>query len=138
MSARAVVAPLVDRLGAAWSLLCAAHCAVLPLVLALAPSLAAGWWWSERVEQVTVALVSVVAIASLGLGWWRHRGWSALVVLVPGLSLMWLALLLPDIHESISAHALAMACGGVLVGLAHLLNLRLARGHVHGPGCARC
>lgn len=138
MPFRAVLAPLVDRLGALWSLLCAAHCAVLPLVLALTPALAGSWWWNERVEQVSVSLVSLVALGSLGLGFLRHRGLSALVLLFPGLVLMWLALLLPDVHESVSSHALAMAAGGMLVGLAHLANLRLGRGHVHGEGCASC
>ncbi|MGO4777142.1 MerC domain-containing protein, partial [Lysobacter sp. 2RAB21] len=29
-----------------------------------------------------------------------------------------------------------MTCGGVLVGLAHLTNLRLNHGHIHDASCA--
>lgn len=135
MSPESALRTLVDRFGALWSILCAVHCAVLPLVLVLAPSFALGVWWDDQVERVTVILVSLVVSASLGLGFVRHRGWTALMLMVPGLLLMWSALLLPAVHRSVPAHAAAMACGGVLVALAHLANLRLSRGHVHGPEC---
>lgn len=138
MPLRTALAPLVDRVGALWSLLCAAHCAVLPLVLAATPALAGSGWWSETFERASVIVVSAVALGSLGVGYLRHRGVSALALLFPGLVLMWLALLLPTVHQSVSAHALSMAGGGMLVGMGHLVNLRLVRGHVHGPGCARC
>jgi hypothetical protein len=136
MSLESALRTLIDRFGALWSLLCAVHCAVLPLVLVLAPSFALGVWWDEEVERITVIVVTVVVTLSLAMGFVRHRGWSALVLMVPGLLLMWSALLVPAVHHSVPAHALAMACGGVLVGLAHLVNLRLNRGHVHGPQCA--
>lgn len=136
MSTDSALRTLIDRFGALWSLLCAVHCAVLPLVLVLAPSFALGVWWDDQVERITVIVVSVVVTLSLGLGHLRHRGWSALALMVPGLLLMWSALLIPAVHQSVPAHALAMACGGVLVGLAHLANLRLNRGHIHGPQCA--
>lgn len=135
MSPESALRTLVDRFGALWSLLCAVHCAVLPLVLVLAPGFALGVWWDERVERITVILVSLVVSVSLGLGFARHRGWAALMLMVPGLLLMWSALLLPAVHHSVPAHAAAMAVGGVLVALAHLANLRLGRGHIHGPQC---
>ena len=135
MSERSAVRTLIDRFGALWSLLCAVHCAVLPVLLVIAPSLALGVWWDEQVERITVILVTTVVIASLGLGFVRHRGLTALVLMVPGLLLMWSALLVPVVHHSVLAHALAMALGGGLVGLAHLANLRLNRGHIHGPDC---
>jgi len=136
MSSDSALRTLIDRFGALWSLLCAVHCAVLPLVLVLAPSLALGMWWDEQVERIAVVAVSLVVSLSLGLGFARHRGWTAIVLMVPGLALMWSALLVPQVHLSVPAHATAMALGGVLVGLAHLANLRLNRGHIHGPQCA--
>jgi hypothetical protein len=33
-------------------------------------------------------------------------------------------------------HAIVMTVGGMLVGLAHLLNLRLNHWHVHDASCA--
>lgn len=136
MSLRSTLHVLLDRLAAAWSLLCAVHCAVLPLVLALAPALALGVLWSEQTERWTVIVVSLVGLVSLGGGWWRHRSVWPLTLLSAGLVLMWSALLVTHIHESVPAHALAMAAGGVIVAAGHLLNLRLVRGHVHGPACA--
>lgn len=138
MSLVTVARTLIDRLGAAWSLLCAVHCAVLPLLLVVMPGLALGVWWDEGVERVTVTGVTVVALGSLGLGYRRHRAFGALLMAIPGLALMWMALLVTPVHASVLSHALAMASGGVMVGLAHLYNLRLNRlngGHVHTPGC---
>lgn len=135
MSLAALARTVIDRCGAVWSLLCAVHCAALPVVLVFSPGLVLGGWWDEGIERVVVTVVSVVALLSLSLGWRRHRGRMALVLGVPGLLCMWAALLVPQVHESVPAHALAMACGGVLVGLAHLCNLRLDAVHVHGPGC---
>ena len=135
MSPESALRTVVDRFGALWSMLCAVHCAVLPLVLVLAPGFALGVWWDDQVERITVILVSLVASASLGLGFVRHRGWTALALMTPGLLLMWAALLLPAVHHSVPAHAAAMATGGVLVAMAHLANLRLGRGHIHGPQC---
>lgn len=136
MSPRSAMRTLLDRFGALWSLLCAVHCALLPLVLVIAPGFALGVWWDDRVERITVLLVTVVVLVSLGSGFARHRGWSAIALMLPGLLLMWSALVVPPVHHSVAAHAAAMAVGGVLVGMAHLANLRLNRGHVHGPNCA--
>ena len=60
----------------------------------------------------------------------------ALGLLALGLGALWLGLLYAPLHHSRVPHAVIMTAGGVLVALAHLLNLRLNHGHVHGPGCA--
>ena len=41
----------LDRFGAAGSLLCAVHCAALPALLALAPSLGLSFWLSDGVSR---------------------------------------------------------------------------------------
>lgn len=135
MTLRQTLHAFIDRLAAAGSLLCAVHCALLPLVLVVAPALAAGVLWSEGLERLAVACVTLMGLASLGWGWWKHRSPGPLLLLVPGLALLWSALLVLVIHRSVPAHAAVMAVGGVLVALAHLFNLRLVRGHVHGPSC---
>lgn len=135
MSLRQSIHALIDRLAAAGSLLCAVHCAALPLVLILAPALALGVLWSDWLERVTVISVSVIGLLSLGWGWWKHRSPGPLMLLLPGLAAMWAAVLVPVIHHAQIPHAAGMALGGVLVSLAHLFNLRLGRAHVHGPSC---
>ncbi len=127
---------LLDRLGATGSLLCAVHCAVLPLALALLPSLGLSIWLGEGVERSMVVFVTCLGLFSLLLGYRRHRAWQALGLLILGLLSVWAGILVPALHHAAVAHAAIMTFGGTLVGLAHLLNLRLNHSHVHDASCA--
>lgn len=124
----------LDRVGATGSMLCAVHCAALPLVLAIAPAIGAGFA-SPTFEIGFIAFASVLGLTSLILGYRQHRVHRALLLLVPGIALLWAAVLIEPLHENLIGHAVAMACGGSLIAIAHLLNLRLAHAHVHGVAC---
>lgn len=126
---------LLDRFGATGSLLCAVHCAVLPLLLALAPSLGLSVWLGDGVERAVVVFVTLLGLFSLVLGYRRHRALRALGLLLPGLALLWIGLLHGPLHHSVLPHAVVMTVGGALVGIAHLVNLRLNHVHVHDAHC---
>ena len=127
---------LVDRFGAAGSLLCAVHCAVLPLALALVPSLGLAFLMRDGVELAVVVFVTGLGLSSLWMGYRRHHVLRALLLLGLGLGALWAGLAYPPLHHSRVPHAVVMTLGGVLVALAHLLNLRLNHRHAHGPHCA--
>jgi hypothetical protein len=127
---------LLDRIGATGSLLCAVHCALLPVVIALLPSIGLASLLGERFELAFVAFASAVGVYSMTSGYRRHRLWQALALMLPGLLILWAGILYPPLHEVAWTHALVMTVGGTLVGLAHLANLRLNAGHVHGISCA--
>ncbi len=127
---------LLDRFGATGSLLCAVHCAVLPLLLALAPAVGMSVWLGDGLERAIVVFVSLLGLFSLALGYRRHRTWHALGLLLPGLGLLWAGLLYAPLHHSVTPHAVVMTLGGALVGLAHLMNLRLNHVHLHDASCA--
>ncbi|PPT76392.1 hypothetical protein XaplCFBP3122_10155 [Xanthomonas arboricola pv. populi] len=128
----------LDRFGATGSLLCAVHCAVLPLLLALAPSLGLSFWLGDGVELTIVVFVTLLGLFSLVLGYRRHKALHALALLLPGLLLLWAGLLYDPLHHALVPHAVVMTLGGALVGIAHLVNLRLNHGHahVHDASCA--
>lgn len=127
--------PLLDRLGATGSMLCAIHCALLPLLIALLPSLGIAAWLGEDFEKGFVLFATALGLFSLIWGYRRHRGVRALRLLVPGLALLWAGVLYPPLHHAVVAHAITMTLGGTLVGLAHVANLRLHTAHVHHAGC---
>ena len=127
---------LFDRFGATGSLLCALHCALTPLLLAALPSLGLSLWFDGSLEAALVSFVTLLGVLSLGWSYRRHRALRALGLLVPGLAALWAGLLYAPLHESVVPHAVVMTFGGTLVGLAHLLNLRLNHGHVHDASCA--
>ena len=113
-----------DHLGFTASLLCAVHCALFPLALALLPSLglqSIGW---VDPDQAFVVFATVLGVTTLTLGWRRHRAFRAWAVLLPGLLLVWLASF-TGLHQHTFGHALVMTIGGTLLATGHWLNLRL-------------
>lgn len=133
---KAASPPLLDRVGATGSLVCAVHCALLPLLIALLPSLGIAVWLGDGFELGFVAFATLLGIFTLVWGYRRHRVVRALGLLIPGLVILWAGVLFAPLHHAVVPHAIAMTFGGTLVGLAHLANLRLNHGHVHDATCA--
>ena len=126
---------LLDRLGATGSLLCAIHCALLPALIALLPSLGIAAWLDNGFERGFVVFATLLGLFTLVSGYRKHRAVRALRLLLPGLAILWFGVLYPPLHHSLFPHAVAMTLGGTLVGLAHLANLRLTAIHVHDASC---
>jgi hypothetical protein len=126
---------LLDRIGATGSLVCALHCALLPLLIAALPAFGVALWLGDGVEAVFITFASVFGLAVLSWSYRRHRIGRALALLLPGLAALWAAILYPPLHHSVLPHALVMTVGGSLVGLAHVTNLRLNHGHTHTSEC---
>jgi len=121
-----------DRVGFAASFLCAIHCALWPWLLALAPAfgLELGGWID--LDQAFVVFATLLGVSTLSLGWRRHRAFHAWALLIPGLVLVWLGAFSP-LHNHTMSHAIVMTVGGLLLALAHLVNLRLT----HSASAAR-
>ena len=124
---------LLDRIGATGSLVCAVHCALLPLLIALLPSLGIATWLGDDFERGFVIFATLFGLAILAWSYRRHRTLRALALLLPGLAALWAAISFPPLHHALVPHAVVMTFGGTLVGLAHL---RLNHGHVHDASCA--
>jgi len=118
-----------DRAGFAASLLCAVHCAALPLVLALLPALGLGAGGWIDFDQAFVVFATLLGATTLTLGWRRHRAFHAWLLLVPGLAMVWTGAF-TRLHDHGITHAVVMTTGGVLLACAHLINLRLT--HARG------
>ncbi|HZH43400.1 MAG TPA: MerC domain-containing protein [Lysobacter sp.] len=113
-----------DRLGFAASVLCALHCAMLPVGLALLPSLGLGLGGWVDFDQAFVVFATLLAATTLTLGWRRHRRFHAWALLAPGLALVWVGAFSP-LHNHTLTHVAIMTTGGLLLAAAHLVNLRL-------------
>lgn len=124
-----------DKVGSVGALVCAAHCAILPLVLAALPALGVSALAYNSMEWAFVVFASILALASLWQGYRIHRVYRALAFLLPGLIAVWGGILIDSIHHSIVQHAVAMSIGGTLIAVAHIINLRLTHGHVHDARC---
>ena len=118
-----------DRVGFAASFLCAIHCALLPLALALLPALGLNLGGWVDIDQAFVVFATLLGLTTLTLGYRRHRVFRAWFLLLPGLALVW-AGAFTHLHDHTITHAVVMTIGGLLLAGAHLLNLRLT--HLHG------
>jgi hypothetical protein len=120
-----------DRLGAVGAFICALHCALIPVALAVVPALGLGLVGWHGAEWAFTVFATLLAVTSLYLGYRGHRAYHAWLLVAPGLALVWVGLLYPPLHATVVPHAVAMAVGGVLIAAAHLVNLRLSWGHTH-------
>jgi MerC mercury resistance protein len=113
-----------DRFGFAASFLCAIHCALWPWLLAMAPAFGLEFGGLVDMDQAFVVFATLLGVSTLTLGWRRHRIFRAWALLLPGLGLVWAGSFGP-LHDHDLMHAVVMTLGGMLLALAHLLNLRL-------------
>lgn len=133
MNRSTLIARIADRFGASMSMLCAVHCALLPVVLVLLPALGLGFLADHRFEHGFIAFASLLALTSLIVGVRRHQRFRAFWFLVPGIVLLISSIAFE--YENASLHSVMAAIGGTLVALAHVTNLRLAHRHVHDAAC---
>lgn len=129
-----LLARLADRFGATASFLCAVHCALLPAIIALLPALGLGFLADHGFEYGFIAFASVLAMTTAIVGYRRHRHFRAFWFLVPGVILLAVGVFI-DFDHTTTTHAVLVSIGGTLVALAHIVNLRLAHGHVHDAAC---
>jgi hypothetical protein len=142
---------LFDRVGAGTSLLCAVHCAAVPLVMAFIPALTLALYqfgsplhgvaqWlllSHSFERAFAAIALSLCAVSLWVGVRRHGQWRWFAP-------WWLALVLFALGTLTPLalipfwHGVLLAGGGIAIAWAHLGNARSQRcidGQVrrHGP-----
>jgi hypothetical protein len=117
---------VLDRVGATASLLCAIHCAALPLVVTLLPLVGLQFLAEEWVEWLLVGAAAAVGITSLCFGYREHRSRRALGVLGVGLTLIFLGRILEK-QDWPAWGVPILVLGGVTVAGAHVFNQILCR-----------
>ncbi len=113
-------------------MLCAIHCALLPLIFGILPALGLGFLAGHAFEQVFVSFAIVLASISLMFGLRKHGSYRAFLFLVPGILLLLVGILAGVDHAN-PWHATVVSVGGTMIALSHLINMRL--NHVHSPAC---
>lgn len=125
-----------DKLGIAASTLCAIHCAVTPFLGVAAVSMFTAYLpdhWH------TYLLTSMLTFGFLALYWGqvRHKRYWAWVPMLPAL-LIGVAAHVYDhqLEQQPILHAVVYTVIGMLLIVAHVLNLKLAHGHIHDSRCS--
>lgn len=143
----------LDRLGATASFLCAIHCALMPLILTLAPLMALSILASEAIEWILFGISAILGTTSICWGYRMHRSRKAVAVLACGLALLSAGRLLHQHHtyeveartpvmasEEDHSHSgatpdlytIVLVTGGLAVMASHVINHKLCR------SCKKC
>lgn len=132
-----------DALGISASVLCAVHCAALPVLFAVFPSLPFAASCDEGgFHQVMAALVAGLGLTAFLSGYRQHRRLPLLLLASLGLIAIFVGAFA---HDLLPFHSHAIETGITLFGsitlvTAHILNVRFCRrcahdhDHVHDHG----
>lgn len=112
----------LDALGVTTSILCAIHCAILPLVMASLPILGINILHNSFFEYGMIALAFVIGTVALWHGFIRHhRRLTPWLLFVGGMLFLIAKELWPDYELGLLPFAVLLIVG------AHLLNYRWGR-----------
>lgn len=125
----------LDRVGGIGAFLCAIHCALLPIAMALLPVAGLGGLASAGFEHGFLVFAVLLGVSNLTWSYRKHRAQHALALFVLGITLIVIAIFVPVVHASTFWHASLMTSGGALIAVAHWINLRLMK--VRPKSCKR-
>ena len=114
-----------DQLGIAASLVCALHCATVPLLLPLLGAWGLGFFSGPAFELGMIALAAALGLFAVAAGFWRHhRQVYPLYLLAVGFLFLGVAKggLVVDGWEGV-----LLPAGAVFIAVAHGLNWWLCR-----------
>jgi hypothetical protein len=125
---------LLDRLGISASLLCAVHCALLPLAMTVLPLLGIGFLAHGSFEIAMIALSITIGVLSLGRSYRIHRRLNPIFMMGAGAILLLFNLLSHQTHDHTleALHPFIALLGGIMIISAHRVNMKLCR------NCTRC
>lgn len=122
----------LDFWGFAASLLCAVHCAALPLLITFSVAGNFALWTDPRLEFAFLSLSALIALLSLRPGKRIHHSWVP--ILMAGLGFVAIVVShapefmhIGHTHDTPSSSSWVAAAGGLLVAGAHWQNWRLLR-----------
>jgi hypothetical protein len=113
---------ILDKFGMTVSSICAAHCALAPILITVAPLIGLGFIFDEKFETIIILVSLGLAFLSLVWGFYKsHRKFEALYLLLLGACFIYLSRL-----ESITLpEPLLMALGGLSIAASHFINMKL-------------
>ena len=120
----------LDNLGIIASMLCAIHCAFLPLVITTLPLLGIGFLADERIELSMIGVALAIGILSLGISYFRgHRRIVPILVLNIG----FLSIIAGHFTSHSYLEPILIPLGGFTIALSHYLNWRYTRHYKDHP-----
>ncbi|MEE1943790.1 MerC domain-containing protein [Pedobacter sp. KR3-3] len=116
---------LFDKVGMSASAACAIHCALLPIVLTLLPIVGLEFLANPMIELSMIVLSLALACIALSSAYQKHRRVLPFVILMLGFCFIALGHLI----EGLESYLIPL--GGLLIAIAHFINLKLTKSCSH-------
>jgi hypothetical protein len=111
----------LDNVGMTASLLCAIHCAVVPLVITSLPLVGLGFLANPLVEWSMIILALFVGVYAIGLSYFRtHHKPLPMILLILG----FLIIIIGHLFVSGWREGIVVPIGGLLIATAHFFNYK--------------
>lgn len=123
----------LDRAGICVSALCLAQCVALTLAIVLAPVISLGFFGSDLFHRLLLILIIPVSLAAFVMGYRAHGRAGLLLAGAFGLLILLAAVFLEATVLTPLAASLLTSTGGVVLIIAHWLNLRRRRSRCLQP-----
>lgn len=122
---------MLDRLGISASLICAIHCAALPLAFTILPLAGAHVLLDGPFELIMIVISATVGIVSLGSSFRVHRKVNPLLMMAAGATILVANFVGHEghSHTAETLHPYIAVVAGLMIASAHRINMRL---------CASC
>lgn len=117
------------------SLICAIHCVIAPLAMALLPYLSISLFITELYDWLLLSLSLLFNIGNLCFGFKKHKSYKALKYLGLGIGFLLIAKLEhhhEKVHHSFDFFDIVMIIGAILILVSTVLNEKLCN------TCKRC
>ncbi|MBC8139422.1 MAG: MerC domain-containing protein [Fibrella sp.] len=116
----------LDQVGMTASLICAVHCALMPMAVTLLPLVGLDFLAHESAEWMLLGLSLLIGCGSIWLGFREHRRRHALLVLAIGFALL-VTGRIAEARDSELPGVFLVVLGGMAVAGAHFVNRRLCQ-----------
>jgi MerC mercury resistance protein len=116
----------LDKIGICVSLLCAVHCAMLPLIITLLPLIGFKFLANEYFEMAIIASSLLIGYTSLRGSYRKHYNSKPLIIITQGFMVIFIGKIFVATHYE----WLFLTAGGLLIATAHFYNSRLSM-HAH-------
>jgi len=117
----------MDKAAVALSIICTAHCILLPVAVVLLPALAAISVDEDQFNSVLLLLVLPTSIIALTMGCRKHRERKVLLLGFCGLSVLIAAIALGHDLLGDTGERILTVLGAGLIAFAHIRNHALCR-----------
>jgi len=113
----------LDKMGIGVSILCAVHCAILPLIITMLPLLGLEVFANPLLESAIITISLIIGITSLSSAFVQHRNRLPLALMVTGFVSIFTGRYL--IGENLEW--LFLTSGGLTVAISHYINWQLIK-----------